>query len=274
MAIAPPPLPAAKPLEERAASFTTEEMRLLDRLAEEKAERERLAREEARLRGEAAEQERLAREEARLAEEKAQQERLALERAEREAAEQERAAREKAEKDRKEKRHRAVVVSLLTFVIVILAALALVYRRRSPKKPTGGVSAPSVNNPQANLNPPSPQRPETLRPVVPGQVRENPRDGLKYVWIPPGTFMMGCSPKDTECWDDEKPSHRIAVSKGFWMGQTEVTVGAYKRFAGASGRQMPPPRFKFNRGWSNDAMPIVNLTWYDARDYCSWAGGG
>ena len=30
-----------------------------------------------------------------------------------------------------------------------------------------------------------------------GQVRENPKDGLKYVWIPPGTFMMGCSPRDS-----------------------------------------------------------------------------
>ena len=62
---------------------------------------------------------------------------------------------------------------------------------------------------------------------------------LKYVWIPPGTFMMGCSPGDNECRDDEKPAHRVTITKGFWMGQTAVTVGAYKRFAGATGRQMP-----------------------------------
>ena len=68
-----------------------------------------------------------------------------------------------------------------------------------------------------------------------GSVRENPRDGLKYVWIPPGTFMMGCSPGDNECEKDEKPSHQVTISKGFWIGQTEVTVGAYKRFAAATG---------------------------------------
>jgi formylglycine-generating enzyme required for sulfatase activity len=103
-------------------------------------------------------------------------------------------------------------------------------------------------------------------------VRENPKDGLKYVWIPPGTFMMGCSPGDDQCVDNEKPSHQVTISKGFWIGQTEVTVGAYKRFAVATGRQMPPaPSFSF--GWANDAMPIVNLTWNDARDYCAWAGG-
>ena len=62
------------------------------------------------------------------------------------------------------------------------------------------------------------------------EVKVNPKDGLKYVWIPPGTFMMGCSPGDTECADDEKPPHQVTITKGFWLGQTEVTVGAYKRF--------------------------------------------
>jgi len=104
------------------------------------------------------------------------------------------------------------------------------------------------------------------------EVRDNPKDGLKYVWIPPGTFMMGCSPGDTQYWGDEKPSHRITFSKGFWIGQTRVTVGAYKRFAAATGRQMPYAP-SFNSGWASESMPIVNVTWSDARDYCAWAGG-
>ncbi len=60
---------------------------------------------------------------------------------------------------------------------------------------------------------------------LPGTVRENPKDGLKYVWIPPGTFMMGCSPGDSDCGDEEKPPHQVTITKGFWLGQTEVTVG-------------------------------------------------
>jgi formylglycine-generating enzyme required for sulfatase activity len=105
-----------------------------------------------------------------------------------------------------------------------------------------------------------------------GSARESPRDGLKYVWIPPGTFMMGCSPGDNECANHEKPSHQVTITKGFWIGQTEVTVGTYKRFAAATGRQMPDaPSFK--NGWANDDMPIVNVTWDDAHDFCTWAGG-
>jgi len=53
----------------------------------------------------------------------------------------------------------------------------------------------------------------------------NPKDGLTYVWIPPGTFTMGCSPGDTECNDNEKPAHPVTLTQGFWIGQTEVNAG-------------------------------------------------
>jgi formylglycine-generating enzyme required for sulfatase activity len=114
-------------------------------------------------------------------------------------------------------------------------------------------------------------------PPAPGQVRENPKDKLKYVWIPRGSFMMGCSPEETTCQDDQKPSHRVTISRSFWIGQTEVTVGAYKRFARRTGRSMPSDQDQFGRplnpGWGDDAMPIVNVTWGQAQAYCNWAGG-
>jgi formylglycine-generating enzyme required for sulfatase activity len=109
-------------------------------------------------------------------------------------------------------------------------------------------------------------------PPSPGQVRVNAKDGLNYAWIPPGTFMMGCSPGDSECGEDEKPAHQVTITRGFWIGQTPVTVGAYKRFAGATGRHMPEAP-DFNNGWTNENMPIVMVTWSDAEAYCTWAGG-
>ncbi len=88
---------------------------------------------------------------------------------------------------------------------------------------------------------------------------------------------MGCSPGDSECREDEKPPHHVTITKGFWLGQTEVIVGAYKRFAAATGRQMPDVPVlngrPLNPGWGDEAMPIVLVTWDDAQAYCSWAGG-
>src|SRR5579872_3117587 len=112
---------------------------------------------------------------------------------------------------------------------------------------------------------------------IPGEARENPKDGLKYVWIPPGAFMMGCSPGDNECGAEERPAHQVTITRGFWIGQTPVTVGAYKRFTAARGRQMPPEPKSLDRplnpGWGSEAKPITNVNWDDAQAYCSWAGG-
>jgi formylglycine-generating enzyme required for sulfatase activity len=103
-------------------------------------------------------------------------------------------------------------------------------------------------------------------------VRENPKDGLKYAWIPPGTFIMGCSPGDSECGPVEKPAHQVTITKGFWIGQTEVTVAAYRRFVGSTGAQMPVAP-DFNANWNNQDMPIVDVSWNNAKAFCGWARG-
>jgi formylglycine-generating enzyme required for sulfatase activity len=90
----------------------------------------------------------------------------------------------------------------------------------------------------------------------------NPKDGLTYVWIPPGTFTMGCSPADTECQPDESPSHLVELPNGFWLGQTEVTNAAYHRVVASA--SFPP----------NEAnLPVVDVSWRQAKAYCAAIGG-
>jgi formylglycine-generating enzyme required for sulfatase activity len=136
----------------------------------------------------------------------------------------------------------------------------------------GEVFAPSASSPpaQSGLRPGEVVIPISAPP--PGTAKVNPKDGLKYVWIPPGSFRMGCSPGDTECGDDEKPAHGVTITKGFWMGQTEVTVAAYRKFVGSTGAKMPDAP-DFNLGWNDQHMPIVNVSWDDATAFCRWAGG-
>jgi formylglycine-generating enzyme required for sulfatase activity/tRNA A-37 threonylcarbamoyl transferase component Bud32 len=100
----------------------------------------------------------------------------------------------------------------------------------------------------------------------------NPKDGLTYVWIPPGSFQMGAVPGDSKADRDEKPRHPVTISKGFWLCRTEVTVGAYEKFCAATGRAMPPPPH-FNPNWQYKDHPIVEVNWDDAVAYCRWAGG-
>jgi formylglycine-generating enzyme required for sulfatase activity len=103
-----------------------------------------------------------------------------------------------------------------------------------------------------------------------GLVRTNPIDGEPYVWIPPGEFEMGASPDDSQAREDEKPRHKVRLTRGFWMMQTPVTVAAYQRFAQATGRELPgdPDWWK-----PTPKHPIVNVSREDAVAYCNWAGG-
>src|SRR5689334_22717631 len=39
--------------------------------------------------------------------------------------------------------------------------------------------------------------------------------GIEFVKIQPGEFMMGCSVSDDACNDDEKPAHRVRITKPF-----------------------------------------------------------
>ena len=100
--------------------------------------------------------------------------------------------------------------------------------------------------------------------ATPGiRTRVNPKDGLTYVWIPPGRFMMGCSPGDTECTPEETPAREVTIAKGFWIGQTLVTQAAYQRVTGAN-----PSYFK-----GTGQLPVETLNWDDANNYCKAAGG-
>jgi formylglycine-generating enzyme required for sulfatase activity len=97
-----------------------------------------------------------------------------------------------------------------------------------------------------------------------GTVRTNPDDGQKYVWIPPGEFKMGCSPGDNECKLSEKARHFVTVriTRGFWLGQTEVTQAAYEKMVGHKLFPFKGPQH-----------PVEGVNWYEAREYCQAAGG-
>jgi formylglycine-generating enzyme required for sulfatase activity len=125
--------------------------------------------------------------------------------------------------------------------------------------------------------PAPPPGPARIPEPTPGDARLSPRDGLRYVWIPAGSFQMGCSTGDTECEPAESPRHLVKLTKGFWMGQTEVTVEAWSRFAKATIREMPPEpvdgKLPQNPGWAQRQFPMENISWSESKSYCAWAGG-
>ena len=117
---------------------------------------------------------------------------------------------------------------------------------------------PALAQTQPRVKPAPQSEPPKTQPAP--KTRVNAKVGLTYVWIPPGTFMMGCSPGDS-CENDEKPQHKVLITRGFWIGQTEVTQAAYQRVIGNN-----PSQFK------GPSLPVEMINWEDAQAYCSAVG--
>jgi serine/threonine protein kinase len=101
----------------------------------------------------------------------------------------------------------------------------------------------------------------SLAPAATATAKVNPQDGLTYAWIPPGKFMMGCSPEDQWCESIEKPVHEVTLTKGFWLGKTEVTQAAYRRVMGRNPSVSDDPE-----------LPVDSVKWVQANNYCKAAG--
>jgi TonB family protein len=128
------------------------------------------------------------------------------------------------------------------------------------------VAAPDIGDfavAHSDARPAAPQAPPNSTLAGAHDPILNAKDGLRYVWIPPGSFTMGCSQGDAECDQNEKPSHAERVANGFWMGRTEVTQAAYQRVTGGNP--------SFHKG---DQLPVEMVAWTDAINYCTLIGGG
>ena len=105
------------------------------------------------------------------------------------------------------------------------------------------------------------QPPEAALLPKPGTAVTN-SIGMKLVYIPAGSFMMGSPSNEEGRRFTESPQHLVHISEGFWMGQTEVTQGQYKSVMDAqpwSG--MPVVQESANN-------PAVHVNWDDAAAFC------
>ncbi len=129
-----------------------------------------------------------------------------------------------------------------------------------PEVLSGGLERLPKEPEEVDIKPPSasivsvPRTPSS--PPRAGDVKVNPADGLRYVWIPPGKFQMGCS----RCFGG-LPEHPVTITKGFWIGQTEVTQEAYKRVVGTEPSLVIAAK-----------LPVHNVGWDAAQGYCRAAG--
>ncbi|MFO1064554.1 MAG: formylglycine-generating enzyme family protein [Pirellulales bacterium] len=134
--------------------------------------------------------------------------------------------------------------------------------------------------------------------------------GMRLTYIPSGEFVMGSSESvadrqrdfpqyETERLDlaDERPAHKVRITRGFYFGTFEVTRGEFRKFVEQSGRTSEAESdgtggygYEPNRPTTGDAFagrdtryswrdagfpqtdehPVINVTWSDAVAMAEW----
>jgi formylglycine-generating enzyme required for sulfatase activity len=136
-------------------------------------------------------------------------------------------------------------------------------------------------------------------------------DGMVMVYVPAGEFEMGndgiqwvwsgslvWDDLDLQVFTDEMPQHAVYLDS-FWIDQTEVTVGMFRKFVEETRYETTAERDGWGAPWTDGPMekewphvpgtdwqhphgpdssavedhPVVQVSWYDAGAYCEWAGG-
>jgi formylglycine-generating enzyme required for sulfatase activity len=85
-----------------------------------------------------------------------------------------------------------------------------------------------------------------------GHGQQHTFDGIEFVFIRSGEFMMGSND-----YDSEKPVQKVKISNGFWMGKYEVTQGQWKSIMGNN-----PSHFK-----SGDNYPVEMVSWDNVQEF-------
>lgn len=91
--------------------------------------------------------------------------------------------------------------------------------------------------------------------------------GMTFVYIAPGSFMMGSPASEPDRYEDET-QHRVTLSKGYYMQTTEVTQGQWASIMGTDVRQQ---RDKVDRTWEmrgeGDDYPMYYVSWDEAQEF-------
>ena len=92
---------------------------------------------------------------------------------------------------------------------------------------------------------------------------ENPVDGTLLVLIPAGEFIAGGPGSD-----EGEGAFKVTLPS-YYLGLHPVTNAQYKRFVDATGYKHSPSQISDP---SKADHPVVDVSWYDAKAYCDWAG--
>lgn len=80
--------------------------------------------------------------------------------------------------------------------------------------------------------------------------------GMKFAWIPAGTFLMGSPEGEPGRWDEET-QHIVTLTRGFYLGVHQVTQTQWLAMMDNN-----PSHFR-----SDENLPVENVSWEDCQEF-------
>ena len=121
-----------------------------------------------------------------------------------------------------------------------------------------------------------------------GKSRINNSIGMEFVYIKPGSFMMGSLTSESGRGSDER-QHEVTLTQGYYLQTTEVTVGQWRKFVSVTGHKSEAEtsggvlvcngskcEMKEDAYWDNpgylqdDRSPVTCVSWNDAQAFIKW----
>ena len=81
---------------------------------------------------------------------------------------------------------------------------------------------------------------------------------FNMIYFPAGDFWMGTDHKELYSEESEQPRHKVKLSRGFWMGQTQVTQELWEAVTGEN-----PSEFE------GVTLPVDTVSWFDCVRFCN-----
>jgi formylglycine-generating enzyme required for sulfatase activity len=129
---------------------------------------------------------------------------------------------------------------------------------------------PSAAPPAPFVLPPA-KTPATDGPApAANEKRLHSKDGLNYIYIPSGPGVIGCS-SPGQCAPNEQAARPVHIAPGFWIGETEVTRGAYEKVMGSVPALQSAAHLEL-AAELRSRLPVTDISPVDAQQYCRKVG--
>jgi formylglycine-generating enzyme required for sulfatase activity len=101
--------------------------------------------------------------------------------------------------------------------------------------------------------------------------KQNNSIGMEFVLIPSGSFLMGSPDTDEDANRDEKPQHRVTISKQFYLGRYEVTQAQWEAVMGSHPFTSPRSNSFYHLPGMAERLRKPNnpatVSWNDAQEF-------